>query len=205
MIVVVDYGMGNLRSVSKALEAAGADVVVSSRADDLRHAERIVLPGQGAFRDAMLSLRDTGLVDVLADEVRGAGKPLLGICLGLQLLANVSYEDGEHEGLGWIPARVERLGGEGQRLRVPHMGWDDVTFAADSRLTRGLRKVPTFYFAHSYHFVPESRAIVAATCDYGRSIMAAIQYENVFATQFHPEKSQEAGLTLLQNFMEWSP
>jgi glutamine amidotransferase len=204
VIAVVDYGMGNLHSVAKALEAVGAEVKVTSRARDLRRAERIVLPGQGAFRGAIAALRGTGLVETLTEEVRERRKPFLGLCLGLQLLAEVSYEDGEYAGLGWLPARVERLAAPGAPLRLPHMGWNEVTFVPNTPLARGLRKSSTFYFAHSYHLVGESPDYVVATCSYGQSFAAAIQKDNLFATQFHPEKSQQVGLRLLENFLDYA-
>ena len=201
-VAVVDYGMGNLRSVAKALEAVGARVLVSTNPEDLRKAERIVLPGQGAFRDCIANLRATGLVDALLEEVRQKGKPFLGICLGLQLLADVSYENGSFTGLGWLPGRVERLTVEDPSLKLPHIGWNDVTFQ-ETVLAGGLKKNPIFYFDHSYHFVSQEPASVVAVCEYGGTFAAALQKDNMFAVQFHPEKSQQVGLRLLRNFLDW--
>ena len=201
-VAVVDYGMGNLRSVAKALEAVGARVLVSTKPEDLRTADRIVLPGQGAFRDCIANLRAIGLVDALTQEVRQKGKPFLGICLGLQLLADVSHENGTFKGLGWLSGRVERLTVNDPRLKLPHIGWNDVEFQ-ETPLAAGLKKNPVFYFDHSYHFVSDAPGLVAASCEYGGTFAAAIQQDNVFAVQFHPEKSQEVGLGLLRNFLNW--
>ncbi len=203
MLVVVDYGMGNIHSVAKALEAAGADVVVSNEAQALRDANRVVLPGQGAFGDCVTELRRTGLVEVLEDEVWRKGKPFLGICLGLQLLADWSEESEGCRGLGWLPGYVRHLSAADEGVRLPHIGWNDVSFTRETPLASGLR-APVFYFDHSYHIVPDDPSVVAASCDYGNRFVAAIQHENLFATQFHPEKSQEAGLRLLRSFLRWN-
>jgi glutamine amidotransferase len=143
LVAVVDYGMGNVRSVAKALEAVGAEVCISSKPEDLRKAERIVLPGQGAFRDCIANLRASGLVDVLFEEVQKKGKPFLGICLGLQLLADASYENGTFQGLGWVSGRVERLTVNDASLKLPHIGWNDVSFS-ETPLANGMNKDPVF-------------------------------------------------------------
>jgi glutamine amidotransferase len=199
-IAIVDYGMGNLRSVAKAFEALGADAVVSSRAEDFAKAERIVLPGVGAFGEGMKNLARLGLDAMLRDEVISAKKPLLGICLGMQLLAEQSSEMGMHKGLGFMPARVERF--NVGALKVPHVGWNDVTPLPGEKMFRGMGQRPVMYFVHSYHYAGCDPKIVAATCDYGGEFVAAVRKGNIFATQFHPEKSQELGLRMLQNFME---
>ncbi|HEY7060817.1 MAG TPA: imidazole glycerol phosphate synthase subunit HisH [Chloroflexota bacterium] len=205
MIVVVDYGLGNLRSVAKALEAAGGDVRVSGDAADVRQAERIVLPGQGAFPDCMAQLDASGLREALADEVQAKGKPFLGICLGLQVLAADSDEGGLHAGLGWYPAHVRRLRPADPALKLPHIGWNEITFDVTTPLARGLKQAPIVYFDHSYQLEAEQPELVAARCDYGGSFCAALQRDNVFATQFHPEKSQDVGLRVLRNFLAWNP
>ena len=203
MITVVDYGVGNLRSVAKALEAVGAEVRVSSRAEDLRQAERLVLPGVGAFAPGMANLKAAGLVDVLTEEVRDRGKPLLAICLGQQLLARESEEDGLHAGLGWLPGRVVEFDLRGTSLKVPHMGWNEVLPQEESPFFEGLGPASNFYFVHSYHVVCDDPQMVVATARYGITFTAALRHENIFATQFHPEKSQENGLRLLRNFVAW--
>jgi glutamine amidotransferase len=206
VIAVVDYGMGNLRSMAKALEHVGGEPVLTSDEADIRAAERIVLPGVGAFGEAMENLRSTGLVDVLAEEVVHRGKPFLGVCLGMQLLARESVEHGRHAGLGWIEADVLPLTITGPEVRVPHTGWNDIELrgAAGTPLER-VRPREAFYFNHSFHVVPEDRSVIAAETAHGQKVVAAIAQGNICATQFHPEKSQQAGLELLADFVAWTP
>jgi glutamine amidotransferase len=203
MVVVVDYGICNVRSVVKALELVGATVRVSSAPRDLQEAERIVLPGVGAFEHGMTNLATRGLIEPLADQVLGKGKPFLGICLGMQLLARTSHEFGVHEGLGWLPATVTPFALEGEGLKVPHIGWTEVSLDRASPLFAGVSKAPSFYFVHSYHMVCDTTDLVAASAEYGVRFTAAVQRDNIFATQFHPEKSQDDGLRLLENFLQW--
>jgi imidazole glycerol-phosphate synthase subunit HisH len=204
-VAVIDYGMGNLRSVAGALEMIGAEPRVTRRPEDLRSAERIILPGVGAFGECAASLRASGMVEALEEEVLRKGKPFYGICVGLQVLAREGREFGTHRGLGWLPAVVQRFApGEGG-LKVPHVGWNEVEPKCESQLFEGLRRDPTFYFVHSYHLVSDDPRLVAAECDYGGRFTAAILRDNIFATQFHPEKSQQNGLRLLENFMRWTP
>ena len=208
MIVVVDYGMGNLRSVAKALAhvAPQEDVVVSSDADVIRGADRVVLPGQSAMPDCMKGLIESGLVDA----VRGVlnDRPFLGICLGLQMLFDRS-EEGPTECLHAIPGQVVRFREQdmisplGERLKVPHMGWSPVRQARPHPMWRGIGDGARFYFAHSYHPVPADPSLTVGTVDYPAPFTCAISRANIFATQFHPEKSQRAGLTLLANFVTW--
>lgn len=201
VVTVIDYGVGNLRSIAKALEAVGADVCVSGRPEDIRKAERLVLPGVGAFARGMANLGEAGLIDALREEVLEKGKPLLAICLGMQLLARESHECGVHTGLSWLAARVVEL--EPQGLKVPHMGWNEVFPEGGTPFFSGLGRAPIFYFVHSYHVVCDEPKMVVATCEYGAAIAAAVWHENIFATQFHPEKSQDNGLRLLGNFLSW--
>jgi len=205
MVVVVDYGMGNLRSVSKAFEACGADVTVSSKPGDLQKADRIVLPGVGAFGDSMANLKKRGLIEPLRQEVLVAKKPYFGICLGMQILADSGEEKGSHQGLGWLPGKTVMFQLADRELKVPHIGWNDIRIVKDGPLWSGLGKKLDFYFVHSFHFMPTDRDDAAATCDYGGEFTAAVQHENIFATQFHPEKSQESGLRLIRNFLGWRP
>jgi glutamine amidotransferase len=182
----------------------GGEPVVTSSPDDLRAAERIVLPGVGAFGEAMANLRSTGLVDVLAEEVLERRKPFLGVCLGMQLLASESREHGRHEGLGWIDGAVLPLAVTSPSLRVPHTGWNDVeTDGADGTPLEAVRAGEAFYFNHSFHLVPADDAVVAARARHGGEVVAAIARDNVVATQFHPEKSQRAGLGVLADFVDW--
>ena len=205
MIAVVDYGMGNLHSIAKALEEVGGDVRITGNHDEIRSAERIVLPGVGAFNDGMKNMYKLGLDDVLKVEVIKNKKPFLGICLGMQLIAKKSEEFGNHEGLGWIDADVMRFSFSDKELRVPHVGWNTVRFTKSYHLCAGIGDEADFYFVHSYHTVPVNQDIIAGTCDYGSDFVACISQENIFATQFHPEKSQRDGLTMLKNFLTWSP
>ena len=206
MIAIVDYGMGNLRSMAKAIEHVGGEPVLTSDDADLREAERIVLPGVGAFGEAMENLRSTGLVDVLEDEVLRGGKPFLGVCLGMQLLARSSMEHGRHDGLGWVAADVLPLAITAPEIRVPHTGWNDIELcaAAGTPLER-VRPGESFYFNHSLHLVPDDESLIAAQTWHGERVVAAIARDNVCATQFHPEKSQQAGLELLADFVSWEP
>jgi glutamine amidotransferase len=206
VVAVVDYGMGNLHSVRHALGMVGADVVLAHDPKDLEGASRIVLPGVGAFGECVKNLRASGMLESLENEVRKKGKPMLGICLGMQVLATSGEEMGEHEGLGWIPGRVKRLDVEGKGLRVPHVGWNEVKLVHGGHpILKGIKKESTFYFVHSYAFVPDVAGHTIATCDYGGDFTCAVAKDNVVATQFHPEKSQQNGLGVLEAFLDWKP
>jgi imidazole glycerol-phosphate synthase subunit HisH len=197
-IAIVDYGMGNLLSVRNALEAIGAKATIVDRGDVLRDFGAIVLPGVGAFGKGMAGLKERGFVDALDREVREKKKPFLGICLGLQLLAEHGTELGTHSGLGWLRGTVTRFA-IAPDLRVPHIGWNEVH--GRSRLLEGLPQGASFYFVHSFHFVPDEVGTVAAETDYGGQFVSMIEVENIFGAQFHPEKSHKHGLALLKNFV----
>jgi len=205
MIAVIDYGMGNLRSVQKALQRVGGDARLVQTPAGLAEADKIVLPGVAAFGDAMAQLRSQRLLEPLAESIRG-GIPYLGICLGLQLLFDVSYEDGRHAGLGVLGGKVVRFEFEGKlsgrRLSVPHMGWNQVQVRRACPMLDGIDSGTFLYFAHSYHVVPVEEKVVATTTEYGADFVSAVWRGNVFATQFHPEKSQSAGLRILENFVK---
>ena len=200
-VAVVDYGMGNLHSVSKALEAVGADVTVTSDPTDLKAAERIVLPGVGSFAQGMRQLQERGFVDALNKEVVDAGKPFLGICLGMQLAAESGEEHGKTHGLGWIKGNVVRLDANVADVKVPHMGWNDVEGTGESPLFKNIKGPLTFYFVHSYHFIPTDKDTITAFCEHGLRFAAAIERGNIHLVQFHPEKSQTNGLKVLENFL----
>ncbi len=202
MIVVVDYGMGNLRSVSKALEHIGADVKVSDKAKDLRDAHGIVLPGVGAFRDAVRNLKEKGLWETLIEEIN-KGKPFLGICLGLQLLFEKSFEFGETEGLGIIKGEVVKFKLPSE-FKIPHMGWNQIWIRKKSRLMEGIDEGSFFYFVHSYYVSCKEESVKLTETDYHIYFTSSIEKDNVFATQFHPEKSQKLGLKLLTNFYKFT-
>jgi imidazole glycerol-phosphate synthase subunit HisH len=198
---IIDYGMGNLRSVQKAFERIGEPAVISSKASEIATASRVVLPGVGAFRDAISALRQHDLVGAIIDHI-SADRPFLGICLGLQLLMDASLEDGEHEGLGVIPGKVQRFDLPAE-YKIPHMGWNqlDCSYQPSHGLLQGFGPEPWFYFVHSYHVVPTDRSWITATTDYGRPFVSVVAKSNVMATQFHPEKSQSCGMQLLKNFV----
>jgi glutamine amidotransferase len=198
MIVIIDYGMGNLRSVQKAFETVGHPAEIVSDPDRIRAASRVVLPGVGAFADAMAELRRTGMDEAFTDAVR-SGKPCLGVCLGLQLLLTTSDEDGDHRGLNLIPGKVVRFEAR-PGLKIPHMGWNTLTVERPIPLLEGIGEEPSVYFVHSYHAVPDDPSDVAATADYPDPFTAVVNRENLTACQFHPEKSQRVGLAMYANF-----
>ena len=209
MIAIIDYGMGNLHSVAKALEQLGEKVIITSSPGDLCNAQKIVLPGVGTFTEGMKNLQNQGFIPVLEEEVLRNKKPFLGICLGMQLLAERGEENGSSLGLGWLPFSVPKFKVPANtRLRIPHMGWDEIQILKRSALFQGTPSDTAFYFVHSYHLQPQieqAKEYVMAWCDYGYPFPAALQKENIFAVQFHPEKSQKEGLRLLQNFVNWKP
>jgi glutamine amidotransferase len=203
MIAIIDYQMGNLRSVQKGFEKVGQAAIITSDPAELAKAERIVLPGVGAFGDAIAELRRRELVQPIKDSI-ASGKPFLGICLGLQLLFDVGYENGEFEGLGILRGKCVRFDLP-RELKVPHMGWNRGRILLPAPHLAGIADGTFFYFVHSYHVVPEDRSVIAIEADYGGPFCAAVWRENLFATQFHPEKSQEGGLRILKNFAELQP
>lgn len=209
-IVVVDYGMGNLRSVAQALRAVApeADVKISGEVADIEHADRIVLPGQGAMRDCMASLRASGVEEALLRAAKN--RPMMGVCVGEQMLFDVS-EEGDTPGLGLLPGKVVRfqldgrLQPDGSRFKVPQMGWNRVRQARAHPLWEGIDDDAYFYFVHSYYAQPEDSQDSIGETDFGGMFCCAVARENIVATQFHPEKSADAGLRLYRNFVHWNP
>ena len=198
-VVIVDYGMGNLRSVQKALEKVGQPAVISCDANRVAEADKIIVPGVGAFQDAIARLHETGLVPAIAEHIRSE-KPFLGICLGLQLLFTRSHEDGIHLGLDLIPGEVVHFD-DVPGLKVPHMGWNQLRKRKPSALLEDTPDGTCFYFVHSYYVVPKDESVIAAETDYPTPFTSMIARGNLFATQFHPEKSQKAGLVMLHKFI----
>ncbi len=197
-IAVIDYGMGNLRSVERGFARVGYEVLITSDAEEIANADKLVLPGVGAFRDAISEVRELGFDEPIKAHI-AARKPFLGICLGLQLLFDVSYEDGEYQGLGIVPGKCVKFDVP-REYKVPHMGWNQLHFRGDSPVFAGLNEEAHVYFVHSYYVVPDDPDVIAAEASYPEPFTAAIRVGNLFATQFHPEKSQRNGLRILQNF-----
>jgi glutamine amidotransferase len=214
-VAIIDYGSGNLHSAAKAFERAAREqgsalaVKVTSEPEELRGAERIVLPGVGAFADCRQGLAQIpGMIEALEDAVRQQGKPFLGICVGLQLMAERGLEHGSTPGLGWIGGEVRAIAPDDASLKIPHMGWNTLALRREHDLLDG---IPTgeaglnAYFVHSYHFVPASIDALVATTDYGGPVTAFVAKDNLAGSQFHPEKSQKLGLALIGNFLKWTP
>jgi len=205
IVALVDYGAGNLHSVHNALKAVGANVIVTADAQAVRAADRIVLPGVGAFRACRDGLKNVpGMIDAMRERVEVGGAPFLGICVGMQLLADRGLEFGSHKGLGWIPGEVRRISPSDSAVKVPHMGWNDVALVPHARGHQVLDQGEA-YFLHSYHFAVENPKHIAALTDHGEGLVAAVARDNVLGVQFHPEKSQRYGLELLEGFLAWTP
>ena len=197
-IAIIDYRMGNVASVEKALRAIGAHTITTYQKAEIEKADALILPGVGAFGDGMRNLVSLGLINLLNQEVRYAKKPFLGICIGMQLLASKGFEFGEHDGLGWVEGSTIKL--DSNDVRLPHIGWNDIKMKADDEL---FKNIPDndFYFDHSFHFKPKNSSLISATCTYGEEFAAAVHQNNIYAVQFHPEKSQYSGLQVLRNFL----
>ena len=200
-VCIVDYGLCNLDSVARAIEECGGEPLVTHRPEDLRSCDRMVIPGVGAFGKAVENLRRDGLDQAIVEERSRRELPVLGICLGMQLLADASEEGGESRGLGLIPGRVVRLERKEARERVPHVGWNEIEIVGRHRLLEGLQSGSNFYFVHSYHFRPAEKASVLAATPYCGQFASVVAQGNVMGVQFHPEKSQKAGFQLLRNFL----
>lgn len=202
-IAIIDYGMGNLTSVANAFNTIGYKATIVQDTNDLSQASHIVLPGVGAFGDGMKNLRSSGWIDVLEREIKEKKKPFLGICLGMQLLASMGTEHGLHEGLNWISGTVKKIESNDPQIRVPHVGWNDVIFLKKDGLYRDLGDSQAFYFVHSYVLdVKDESSVVSGLTVHGIEFTASIEKDNIYATQFHPEKSQKIGLKVLENFIQ---
>lgn len=199
LVGIIDYGLGNLKSVSSAVEKIGGKPFISHSANELQEADALILPGVGAFGDGMNNLRNLGLIEPLTSMVFDLKKPILGICLGSQLMAKESFEFGYHEGLRWIDASVVRL--ETAGLRIPHVGWNELIQLKKDTLFAGISPEALFYYVHSYYVKSNVSDIVIGECEYGRTFTAAYKQGNIYGVQFHPEKSQHDGLELLKNFL----
>jgi glutamine amidotransferase len=214
-VVIIDYGAGNLRSAAKAFERVAAErgegdvVAVTADPDVVRQADRIMLPGVGAFADCMAGLQAVpGMIEVLGERVIKAGVPFLGVCVGMQLLASEGREKVVTQGLGWIPGAVEKIAPSDAALKIPHMGWNTIDMVRPHALLDGIATGPNglhAYFVHSYHLHTDDPAHLVATTNYGGAFTACVGRDNIFGTQFHPEKSQALGLKLIENFLGWTP
>ena len=209
-ITVIDYGSGNLKSAAKALEAAAnninvdSKIIVTSNPEIIKKSNKVILPGQGSFRDCYLGIkRIPGLEDALNEFVLVKKKPIFGICVGMQLFAKIGYESQETKGFGWIDGIVRKINNINKTLKLPHMGWNQIEFKKDFVLFSGLENKSHMYFVHSYELTTKQKDCIVATTNYGNSIVVAVAKENIFGTQFHPEKSQKNGLKILENFLKW--
>lgn len=204
-VAIINYGMGNLSSVRRAFDDMGAETIIASHPSSLYEVSRVVLPGVGAFAEGMMHLSQGGWIPALHDVVTVQRKPLLGICLGMQMLASKGHEGGVSEGLGLIPGQVQKLDTLGCKLRIPHVGWNEVNYKNEDALFLGIPNLSDFYFVHSYAFTPVEKDNLIATVSYGIGLAAVIRKDHVFGCQFHPEKSSKVGRKLLKNFMDYSP
>jgi len=211
-ITVIDYGSGNLQSAAKALETAvnninsSSKIVVTSDPKTIKQSDKIVLPGQGSFRDCYLGIKKIpGLNETLNEFVLVKKKPILGICVGMQLFAKIGYESQETKGFGWIDGEVRKINNMNKKLKLPHMGWNEIELKKDCFLFSNIKNKSHMYFIHSYEFMTKQKDFIVATTNYGNPITVSIEKENIAGTQFHPEKSQKNGLIILENFLKWKP
>ena len=209
-ITVIDYGSGNLKSAAKALETAARNInkslkiIVTSDPKKIKQSDKIVLPGQGSFRDCYLGIKKiSGLNETLNELVLEKKKPILGICVGMQLFAKTGYESQETKGFGWIDAEVRKINNINKKLKLPHMGWNEIELKKDCFLFSNIKNKSHMYFIHSYEFMTKQKDYIVATTNYGNSIIVSVAKENIVGTQFHPEKSQKNGLIILENFFKW--
>lgn len=203
-VAIIDYGVGNLTSVKNAFDELGVIAEIVDKPERLNDATHVVLPGVGSFEAGMRGLRDADFVDALKEVVEKNKKPILGICLGMQLFATVGEENGEHCGLDFIYGKVSLIDVAESKLPLPHIGWNDVDIMNDSVLGSGFESVPQFYFVHSYHFVPKDTSVIVGKADYGVPVTAMVEKENIFGAQFHPEKSHIDGVQIFKNFLDYA-
>jgi imidazole glycerol-phosphate synthase subunit HisH len=208
LLTVIDYGVGNLRSIAKSIEKANSDnnlnysVKVSSDINDVKKSDKIVLPGQGSFKACKAGIDNIkGLQTELNESVLIKKKPIYGICAGMQLFATTGHEERTTQGLNWIPGEVDKLDLGLSKLKIPHMGWNELKVVNNSKVFKDTNNHTHAYFIHSYEFIPENKKVISLTSNYGKDVMAAVSMDNIFGSQFHPEKSQETGITILTNFL----
>ena len=204
-VTIVDYKSGNISSVINSFQAVAEDNININVTEDLnqiKSSDKIVLPGQGSFKSCVDALNNiSGLVDTLKDFALVNKKPLLGICVGLQMFADVGYEEAETKGLGWIPGKVSKIDNKNGKYKLPHIGWNQINIVKDSKIFKDVENNSHMYFVHSYEFIPEDKDVISAITDYSSNIVCSVEKENIFGTQFHPEKSDKVGLKIINNFM----
>ena len=204
-VTIVDYNSGNISSVINSFKEVAKDKVnikVTSDLNEIKSSDKVVLPGQGSFKSCVDALDNiNGLVDTLNEFAIGRKKPLLGICVGLQMFADVGYEETETNGLGWISGKVSKIDNQNGKYKLPHIGWNEINIMTDSKIFKDIENKSHMYFVHSYEFIPEDKSVISATTDYSTNVVCAVEKENIFGTQFHPEKSDKMGLRIVENFI----
>ena len=204
-VTIVDYNSGNISSVINSFKEVAKnkiDLEVTSDLQKIRSSDKLVLPGQGSFKSCVDALNAIdGLTETLSEFVTNNKKPILGICVGLQMFADVGYEDSETKGFGWVPGKVSKIDNKNGAFKLPHIGWNEINIVKESKILKNLDKNSHMYFVHSYEFIPDDKSVISATTDYSTNIVCAVEKENIFGTQFHPEKSDKFGLKLIDNFL----
>ncbi len=204
-VIIVDYGSGNISSVINSFKEVANDKVnieVTSDLDRIKSSDKVVLPGQGSFKSCVDALNKiNGLKDTLNEFATNNKKPLLGICVGFQMFADIGYEETETKGLGWIPGKVSKIDNQDGKYKLPHIGWNQINIVKDSKIFHNIESNSHMYFVHSYEFIPEDKNVISATTDYSSNIVCSVEKENIFGTQFHPEKSDKIGLKIINNFI----
>jgi len=204
-VTIVDYNSGNISSVINSFSEVAnnkVDLEVTSDLNKIKSSDKVVLPGQGSFKSCVDALNNiNGLVDTLNEFAINDKKPLLGICVGLQMFADVGYEETETRGLGWVPGKVSKIDNQDGKYKLPHIGWNQINLVKDSRIFKDIENNSHMYFVHSYEFIPEDKSVISATTDYSSNIVCSVEKENIFGTQFHPEKSDKMGLKIINNFI----
>ena len=204
-VTIVDYNSGNISSVINSFKEVAKNKVnieVTSNLKKIKSSDKVVLPGQGSFKNCIDALKNiSGMIDVLNEFVINNKKPLFGICVGLQMFANIGYEEKETEGLGWIPGKVSKIDNQKGKYKLPHIGWNQINILKNSKILKGVEKNSHMYFVHSYEFIPEDKDVISSTTNYSSNIVCSVEKENIFGTQFHPEKSDKIGLRIINNFI----
>ena len=204
-VTIVDYKSGNISSVInsfKEVAKSKVNIKVTSDLNEIKSSDKLVLPGQGSFKSCIDALKNiSGMIDVLNEFVINNKKPLFGICVGLQMFANIGYEEKETEGLGWIPGKVSKIDNQKGKYKLPHIGWNQINILKNSKILKGVEKNSHMYFVHSYEFIPEDKEVISSTTNYSSNIVCSVEKENIFGTQFHPEKSDKLGLRIINNFI----